>query len=150
MAEGHRHQPPDFQSEISRLASEAEEDSVRRDAKASLKKGKKGPLWNFIWAGLALAGFEALSLAVLYTLQQRQLTLQHPPPNRILKETECPAEVYKIYWKIVAFIHEKGHPPAALAELIPGYVDRMPADPQSGKPLAYRTDGKRFTVSCAK
>ena len=109
-----------------------------------------GNVWTFIWSGVALIVVELLSLVILYTLERGQLTLRETPPNRLLPETECPAEAYRTYWQVVAFLKDKGHPPAALGELIPDYAHKIPSDPKTGKPLDYRTDGKHFTVRCPK
>jgi hypothetical protein len=39
---------------------------------------------------------------------------------------------------------ERGHPPARLDELMPGYLLRVPQDPFSGKPMVYRPQGTNW------
>jgi len=61
---------------------------------------------------------------------------------------QCASVAYRTYWKIAAYMRDQGHPPAALKDLVGQYVDELPIDPASGKPLFYATDGTNFDVRC--
>jgi hypothetical protein len=41
---------------------------------------------------------------------------------------------------------DQGHPPSGLNELVPKYLERMPSDPFSGKPMVFRTTGTNWLL----
>ena len=43
-----------------------------------------------------------------------------------------------------AFKQDKGKLPDSLAELVPEYIEEIPADPFDGKPIRYSADKKRI------
>ena len=140
-------QTPGFHDEINRLATEAAHDSLKHD-EATRKLARRRPFSLFVSAGLALIVAQVVLLIILYSMQRMQVSAVRPPAARIQASTDCAAALHDTYWKVVAFLRDHQHLPANLGELLGKYVDKLPADPRSGKALEYSTDGKQFTVGC--
>ena len=49
----------------------------------------------------------------------------------------------------MAYLADHGHPPQKLEDLVGSYVEQLPVDPVTGKPLVYSTHEDRFTIRCA-
>jgi hypothetical protein len=134
---------PDFRHAIKELAEQARAEDLQ--AAEELRNRKKPrPVQKFIQIGLVLIALQSAVFAYLY-VHQKPIVVQ---PAKVAPPKTCSAAVNRTYWKVVAFLTDKGHPPTKLEELLPAYVDKLPADPLTGKPLEYMTDGTRFTLRC--
>lgn len=134
---------PEFRHAIAKLAEQARDEDLR--AAEELKNRKKPrPIQKFIRIGLVFVALQSALFVYLYSHQKRGVVLSATvaPPKT------CSSAVNRTYWRVVAFLTDKGHPPEKLEELLPAYVDKLPADPLTGKPLEYKTDGKQFTLRC--
>jgi hypothetical protein len=137
--------PDDFRDAIHGLAKQAREED--RQAEDARKRAAKRPFSRFVKVGLALILAQSAMLAVLYRYQDKTVASQQQIQS-ILPANGCNALVNKTYWKVVAYLREVGHPPAQLDDLVPKYLERLPLDPVTGKPLSYSTDGTHFQVRC--
>lgn len=63
---------------------------------------------------------------------------------------ECRRVLYDTYHRLIAYIRDQGRPPPSLADLVGPYVKEVPIDPDSGRPLRYQTNGRRFSLACAE
>jgi hypothetical protein len=137
--------PDDFRDAIHGLAKQAREED--RQAEDRRRRAAKRPFSRFVKIGLALIAVQSALLAALY-LNQGKTAATHQEIKSILPANSCKALVNKTYWKVVAYLREEGHPPPSLDDLVPKYLERVPLDPVTGKPLSYSTDGARFQVRC--
>jgi hypothetical protein len=138
----------DFEIEIDRLAAAARQENDQRGKSRGGRGDGRRPSW-LILVGLGLVALEAGSLGIFYMLRMREVSTQRPPQPKIATQRDCAGEVHRAYWKIVSYVRDRGRPPASLAELVPDYVPKPPADPKTGSPLEYSTDGTHFAVRCA-
>ncbi len=139
--------PREFRETISELARQAREED-RRSEQETRKLAQHRPISPIIKLGLVLLVVELVSMGILYSQQHRQITMKLPPPDRIHSRNDCTGVTYRTYWKIVAYIKDNNHPPARLDDLVPKYLDKVPFDPTTGKPLEYSVNGARFNVHC--
>ncbi len=137
--------PDDFRDAIHGLSEQAREEDRRADD--ARKRAAKRPFSRFVKVGLALIVAQGALLAVLYRYHEKPVATQQQIKS-ILPVNSCNALVNKTYWKVVAYLREEGHPPAHLDDLVPKYLERLPLDPVTGKPLSYSTDGAHFQVRC--
>ena len=54
--------------------------------------------------------------------------------------------VTRMAFNVELYRREKGSLPPTLQDLVPGYLQQIPKDPLSGKPLHYQTNEKRFRI----
>ena len=134
---------PEFRHAIEKLAEQAREEDLRA-ADELRNRTKRRPVQKFIRAGLVLIALQAALFIYLYT-QQKPAAVH---PVALAPPTTCSGAINRTHWRLVAYLNREGHTPATLEELVPNYMERLPADPVTGKPLEYRTDGTHFTVSC--
>jgi hypothetical protein len=139
--------PPDFGKAIHQLARQAREEDLRAEEELR-KRGERRKIRTFIRLGLALITLE-VALYVYLHERQKYAVATKPAAAVASRPKTCTAATNRAYWEVVAYVADHGHPPATLAELVGPYVDRLPFDPVSGKPLEYSTDGDRFTIRCA-
>jgi hypothetical protein len=137
--------PDDFRDAIHGLAEQARAED--RQASDARKRVAKRPFSRFVKVGLALIVAQSALLFVLYHYQEKTVGTRQGIKS-ILPANSCNALVNKTYWKVVAYLREEGHPPAHLDDLVPKYLERLPLDPVTSKPLSYSTDGTRFQVRC--
>jgi hypothetical protein len=138
--------PSDFRDAISALAEQAREENRRRKEE-SRKRAERRTASRVIKIGLVLVGLEVISLGVLYGTRLQRIT-RIAPPVRALSRNDCASVAHRTYWKVVAYIKDKDRAPASLGELVPNYLDRLPLDSATGKPLEYSTDGTHFDLRC--
>lgn len=139
--------PPDFGKAIHQLARQARDEDLRAEEELR-KRGEQRPIRTFIRLGLVLITLETALFVYLYE-RQKQAVATRPLAAQASRPKTCTAATNRAYWEVVAYVADHGHPPATLAELVGPYVDRVPFDPVSGKPLQYSTDGDQFTIRCA-
>ncbi len=137
--------PEDFRDAIDGLTEQAREED--RQAAEERKRAAKRPFSRFVKIGGLLIVVQLALLAALYMKQNETVPVQQRIKS-ILPPNSCSGEVNKTYWKVVAYLRAEGHPPRGLDELVPKYLDKVPLDPGTGKPLSYSTDGTRFQVRC--
>jgi hypothetical protein len=138
---------PELRDAIDRLAEEAREQD-RLATEKTRKLLTPGPTSRFIRLGMALVAVQLVMLGILYGRRQQKFSATIVRPNLPKLTDDCAAVAYKTYWKIAAYIREQGHPPAALSELVGRYVEKLPTDPVTRKPLEYSTDGTGFDLHC--
>jgi hypothetical protein len=136
-----------FHDEIRRLADEAAVDSLKQ-AEATKKLARRRPFNLFVSIGVSLIVLQSLLLAILYGMQHWQVAQKARPAMPVDTSTECRGVLHRTYWRVAAFMRDEGHPPTELGALLGKYVKKLPADPVTGKPLQYSTDGQRFTLRC--
>jgi hypothetical protein len=134
---------PDFRHAIEALAEQAREEDLRA-AEELRKRNKPRPVQRFIYVGLLLITLQSALFIYLYTRGKPAVVR----PVAVAAPTTCSGAVSRAYWQVVAYLDHEGHPPVKLEDLLPNYLDKLPADPVSGKPLDYTTDGTRFTLRC--
>lgn len=140
---------PAFREAIDRLADEAREQDRRADEEN--RKAKKGNKYfpAIIAGGSILIIAQGGLLAYLtYGRKETVLPAKAGVERPILPANSCAAVVNKTYWRILAFKKDKGRLPARLDDLLGKYIETIPADPVSGKTLAYSVEGDRFTLRC--
>jgi hypothetical protein len=140
--EGHSH----FNAEISRLADAARTDSLHNEGGS--RRTQRRRLSRLLRAGAVLVLVELVSLAVLFSMRMQERASIGTPVNSMLGRTDCDAVSYRTYWRIAAYVHDKGRPPKALSDLVGSYLAELPADPKTGKPLQYSTNGQHFDLKC--
>jgi hypothetical protein len=91
---------------------------------------------------------EIVCLGVLYVRGRQQSAPTDTKRAHIVLRDDCPSAVYRTYWKVVEYMKDHQHPPASVDQLVGKYLDKLPFDPVTGKPLRYSTDGKRFELRC--
>ncbi len=133
----------DFRDALHGLAKQKKADDLRA-AEDLRKQRQQRPIYKFIQVGVALIALQAAVFVYLYTRQEK-ISLR---PDTAAPAKNCAAALNRTYWRVVAFVENQGHPPAKLDELLPDYIDKLPFDPVSGKPLGYATDGAHFTLRC--
>ena len=136
---------PDFHNAISELAALARKEDLAA-ADDARRKANERPVSRFIRFGCVLIAIQLVCLGVLYIRSQQLVTPTQRTP--IVLRDDCPSAVYRTYWKVVEYIKDHEQPPANIGELVGKYLDKLPADPVSGKPLQYSTDGKHFALHC--
>ena len=136
----------DFQKEIDRLAD---------GAFAEIKKAGPAPKPRFrrrfsflVWTGVVLIFAEAVLLLFQIRVAQQQAAVGTPLLSHLIYGNDCRSVMYATYRGIVRYERENGKPPKALGELLGKYLDRLPADPETGRSLVYSSDGMRFSLSC--
>lgn len=136
----------DFQKEIDRLAV---------GAVAEIKKAGPVPKPRFrrrfsilVWTGVVLIFAEAVLLLFQIRVSQQQAAVGTPLLSHLIYGNDCRAVMYATYRGIVRYERENGKPPKALDELLGKYLDRLPADPATGRSLVYSSDGMRFSLGC--
>ncbi|HSD10399.1 MAG TPA: hypothetical protein VLF14_05425 [Candidatus Binatia bacterium] len=137
---------PDFSHAIHRLVRQARREDLRAEEELR-KRGERSRIYKFIRVGVVLIVLQAALLGYLYVRQNDVVkdparVAQAPPKT-------CNAAINRAYWKVVAYLADHGRPPPKLEDLVGSYVERLPIDPVTGKPLVYSTDGERFTIRCA-
>jgi hypothetical protein len=138
--------PRDFNDVIGRLAVQAEEEE--RAAEEARRRAARKPFSRFVIAGVTLIAIE-LGVLWVYRMHQSRIAVRAAPTVRNLPpENSCGAVAYRTYWQVVKFLKDTQHPPAKLDDLIPRYLDQIPVDPITRKPLEYSTDGKGFDLHC--
>jgi hypothetical protein len=136
----------EFREAIGELAKQAREEDHR--AWAAAQKLAR-PISKFIRIGVVLILLQGVVFLFLYGKRHRDVAVSPPETRQVLPSNSCSNTLHQTYWRIVAYARDhKGHPPASLDQLVGKYVDKVPADPASGEPLHYSTDGKRFEVRC--
>ena len=138
----------EFRDAIDLLAKEAGEQD-RLAAEEARRRLARRPISRFIRVGAALVVLELVLLGVMYGRRHQQVTATARPNSPVFAD-DCAAVAYKTYWKIAAYIRDQGRAPTTLNDLVGKYVEKLPTDPKSGKPLAYSTDGSRFDVHCPR
>ena len=136
--------PEEYRDAIHRLSKQAQRED--QQAEEARQRAARRPFSRFVKIGALLIVAQLVLLTALY-LRQEAVTAQRQIGS-ILPANSCNAAVNKTYWTIVAFVRAEGHPPAGLDDLVPKYLDKLPSDPVTGKPLSYSTDGTRFQVRC--
>jgi hypothetical protein len=136
---------PEFRQAIGQLAEQAREEDRRAWAEAH-KPSR--PISTIIRIGMVLIFLQGFLYLYLYTKQKREVAVAPPATRLILPSNSCSSTLHKTYWHVVAYVRDHGHPPASLEELVGKYVDKLPADPATGKPLQYSAAGKSFEVRC--
>jgi hypothetical protein len=139
----------EFRDAINNLAKEAGEQD-RLAAEEARRRLARRPISRFIRIGVALAVLELVVFGILYGFGRRhqQASRKTAQPNSAMLANDCAGVVYRTYWKIAAYIRDQGHPPPTLNDLVGAYVDKLPADPATGTPLQYSTDGTQFDIRC--
>ncbi len=137
----------EFRDAIHDLAKQARADDDKADEEVRRRLQKK-PLSLFIRVGLALI---VAQLGVLFYLRYSQ---PNQGIHRKAEVTEKPAKdcdmvLRRTYWKVVAYLNETGHPPENLEVMLGKYLDKLPSDPVTGKPLLYSKNGEKFDLRCA-
>lgn len=65
-----------------------------------------------------------------------------------MAQTECLARMVRLAYAVAAYAaNHKRHYPASLDELIPDYLQEIPADPFTGRPIAYQLRKNGFSLS---
>ena len=136
--------PDDYRDAIHRLSKQAQQED--QQAEEARRLAAKRPFSRFVKIGALLIVAQLVLLTVLY-LRQQTVSAQREIES-ILPANSCNAAVNKTYWTIVAYLRAEGHPPVSLNDLVPKYLDKLPSDPVTGKPLSYSADGSRFQVRC--
>jgi len=136
---------PDFSNAIHRLARHARREDLRAEEELR-KRSQRRPIQKFIRIGLVLIALQGALFAYLYAHNKGVAKSESAPPA---PPKTCNAAVNRAYWKVVAYVADHGHPPQKLENLVGSYVEQVPFDPVTGKPLVYSTDGERFTIHCA-
>jgi hypothetical protein len=140
---------PQLRDAIDRLAEEAREQD-RLAAEETRKLFSGPPISRFIRVGIALIVVELAMFGILYGRRQQKLSATTVRPNLPELTDKCAALAHETYWKIAAYIRDQGHPPAALSDLVGKYVEKLPTDPVTRKPLGYSTDGTGFDLHCPR
>ena len=147
-----QHTPPggppnsEFREAIVELAKQAREDDERAEAEVKRRLTKR-PFAQFVKFGVALIVLQA-ALYVYLTNRKPETVPASAAKKSLFPENNCNAVLYQTYWRIIAFQRDNGHPPAGFDQMLGKYLDKLPNDPVTGKPLDYSTDGKRFEVRC--
>ncbi len=134
-----------FSNAIQRLARHARREDLRAEEELR-KRSARRPIQKFIRVGLILIALQGALFAYLYARHKpvaKSESVPQAPPKT------CKAAINRAYWKVVAYLADHGHPPEKLENLVGTYVEQLPFDPVTGKPLVYSTDGDRFTIRCA-
>jgi hypothetical protein len=139
--------PADFRHTIHKLAEQARAEDLKAEEELR-KRAEKKPFSRFVWVGATLIVLQLALLAVLYMNGRKEAVRSKQALRTMLPANGCNATAYTTYWKIVSYIRAEGHPPAKLDDLIPKYMENLPFDPVSGKPLEYATDGQKIQLSC--
>jgi hypothetical protein len=66
--------------------------------------------------------------------------------EEVVRRSEATRRLLVIGLAIECHRHEKGHPPAKLAELVPHYLSALPTDPFTDQPLQYRLEGSEYVL----
>jgi hypothetical protein len=138
---------PDFHNAISELAALARKEDFEA-ADDARRKANERPLSRFIRFGCVLIAIQVVCLGVLYIRGRGLVSPAATKQANIVLRDDCPSAVYRTYWKVIEYMKEHQQPPASIDELVGKYLDKLPADPVSGKPLQYSTDGKHFELHC--
>ncbi len=139
-----------FDREIGRLAHAAREHSARIEERPCPPIPRPRRISPLIWIGVALVLVELLSLAVLYGMRAQERATVGTTANPMLTRSDCDGVRYRTYWKVVEYLRNEGHPPAALSDLVGTYVDELPFDPRTGKTLEYSRHGEGFSLHCPR
>jgi hypothetical protein len=137
---------PDFRETIQDLAKQARQEDRRAEEDARKSRRHKS-FSRFVGIGLLLIALELVSLTVL-SRYQPGVAVKKPPPRSRFGTGSCNAIFFDAYWKVVKYIKDNDHPPASLKDLVPSYLDKLPFDPVTGKPLEYSTRGDQFHLNC--
>src|SRR5262245_60658797 len=137
--------PHAFDDAVHRLAEQARKED--RQAAEARKRAARRPFTRFVRIG-ALLIIAQISLLAFLFYRQGSTAAARKDIGSILPANSCSAIVNSTYWRIVAYLRAEGHPPGDLGDLVPKYLDKLPVDPGTGKPLSYSTDGSRFQVRC--
>jgi len=136
---------PDFSNAIHRLARHARREDLR--AEEELRgRGERRPIQEIIRVGLVLIALQGVLFAYLYAHLKPETRSESVP---LAPPKTCNAAINRAYWKVVAYVADHGHPPQQLENLVGSYIEQLPIDPVTGKPLVYSTDGDRFSIRCA-
>jgi hypothetical protein len=136
---------PEFREAIGRLAEQAQDEDRRAWHEAHRPRRR---LSYFIRTGIVLILLEGILFLYLHATKQHEAAVSPAATRQILPPNSCARTLHRTYWQIVAYARESGHPPVSLDELVGKYVEKLPVDPASGKPLLYSTDGTQFDVRC--
>lgn len=135
-----------FQRHIRDLAATAEEEARRKRHGVKRRDRRFSAI---VVVGLVLIAAEATLLVAQMVISRRAVTGSAPAfAARLVDEDDCRGAMYRAYRSVLRFMRDRHRPPATLAELIGRYAERMPADPQTGRPLAYASDGATFSLRC--
>jgi hypothetical protein len=137
---------PDFRNTIQDLAKQAR-DEDRRSEEEARKLRRRRSFSRFVTVGVFLIAIEFASLAIL-SRHEPGVVVKKAPPRSLFAPGSCNAVVFDTYWKVVKYIKENDHPPATLNELVPTYLDKLPFDPVTRKPLEYSAHGDHFQLNC--
>lgn len=74
------------------------------------------------------------------------LTFMMEDPCKHKLQADALADVMVIGWALSAWYSEHETWPAKLQDLVPKYIDRIPPDRYTGRPLHYRIDGKSCRI----
>jgi hypothetical protein len=137
---------PDFSNAIHRLARHARREDLRAEEELR-RRSERRPVHKFIRIGLGLIALQGVLLAYLYA-RQKSVVPKSASAAPAAPKT-CDAAIKRAYWRVVAYLADHGHPPQKLEDLVGPYVEQLPFDPVTGKPLVYSTHEDRFTIRCA-
>jgi len=121
-----------------RAKREAALDRIEGDLKAIAKERKAGPLAGETNGEAAGRGVAEVLLGLLT-----------PPVRRIQSADDRTAQAGRnldVAFALGIYQRENGRYPKELAELAPKYLEKVPDDLFSGKPLVYRPDEKGFLL----
>ena len=137
---------PDFSNAIHRLARHARREDLRAEEELR-RRSERSPIYKFIRIGLVLIALQGVLLAYLYARQKTVVPKSASAAPAAPKT--CDAAIKRAYWRVIAYLADHGHPPQKLEDLVESYVEQLPFDPMTGKPLVYSTNEDRFTIRCA-
>lgn len=136
----------EFRDAIHELAEQAQEEDRRAWQEAHKVRR---PVSYFIIAGAALIVLQGVLYLYLYSKKESAVPARAVrAATRVLPPNSCVSKVHDTYWQIVAYVRDNGHPPGTLNDLVGKYVDKVPLDPETGKPLVYSPSGEGFDLSC--
>jgi hypothetical protein len=138
---------PEFRNRIRDLANQAREDD-QRAAEEARKRQRRRSFSRFVAVGLTLITLELASLAFLYHRTGEGVEIKKATVHSRFAPGSCNGIVFNTYWKVVRYLKANDHPPASLNDLVPKYLDKLPFDPVTGKPLEYSTHGNHFNLNC--
>jgi len=92
------------------------------------------------------AGPEVEKLSQLEVFGECRLT-DSPHHKLIAQESRISIVMGTTALALKLYCAEHGQYPDSLNQLIPEYLEKLPVSPVSGKPLAYQSDGKGFTLN---
>jgi hypothetical protein len=137
----------DFCREIERLAEGAVVEA--RKGVGPVRRRPRRRISILIGAGALLALAEVALLIVQLRISHQQRTATGSRSmSRPVSVGDCRSVLYDTYRGVVAYMHDQGHPPGTLSELIGKYAERLPSDPRTRQSLLYSSDGRRFSLRC--